>query len=334
MRARSLWRTMAAARSPPPRARATARCSARYRWRARRSRTGVVRGGCAMAMAGRGGRGRGGHARRDAGRVRGVDLAVRHRPRRYGRSSSGRSAPAATSPCSSWIDCERLRFDSCTGASRALMRTRSFATGRLGAVQSLTALDTRYGPIQLAVATNGDAVFAWRDSGGVRARRLTRGALGPIISLTTEAAWLYEPAIGPGGDAVIAWMVGDIAIGKHLQARTLSASGALGPVLDIPTPGQGTGVPGSASAPAATSSWCGTTRAGRCSAAGVGEHVRRLLVRSASPASGRVGEIAEPWTAPGSATRRARDPPVRPRRPRRRRARELDLLAAQRQRRW
>jgi len=116
--------------------------------------------------------------------------------------------------------------------------------------------------------------------------------------VTPEPAGVFQPAIGPAGDAVIAWMTGDFVVGKHVQARTLAADGALGPVLDIPTPGQGTGVPGVAVGAGGEVVVAWDDQGCRCRQAdGESGHLRRLLVRSATPAGGRVGEIAEAWNA-------------------------------------
>ncbi len=210
-----------------------------------------------------------------------------------------------------WGACERVVHFSCSGDHRLLARTRSISSGELGRVLSLSADGVGATDVRLAVAPDGDAVFMWSQRDGLRARRMTAGVLGPIVDVAPARNGGFQPAIGPGGDAVIAWITGDFIAGKHIRARTLSATGVLGPALEIPTPGQGTGVAGVGIGAGGDVVVAWDDQGCRCRGADGKAHVRRLLVRSASPASGRVGPIAEPWTAsrPGRADR-ALDPSV------------------------
>ncbi len=210
-----------------------------------------------------------------------------------------------------WGACERVVHFSCSGDQRLLARTRSISSGELGRVLPVSAEGVGATDFRLAVAPDGDAVFVWSQRDGERARRMTAGVLGPIIDVAPAGSGGFQPAIGPGGDAVLAWITGNFIAGKHIRARTLSPASVLGPALEIPTPGQGTGVSGVGIGAGGDVVVAWDDQGCRCRPATGKAHVRRLLVRSGSPASGRVGPIAEPWTAsrPGR-VERAIDPSV------------------------
>ena len=195
-----------------------------------------------------------------------------------------------------WTACELFAPDGCGGRMRAMARTRSIATGRLGPALELSAPGTHAGYPRFAVAPNGDAVFVWSASDGVRARWLTAGVLGPILDVSSQ--WvppyaIHQVVIGAGEDAVIAWTR---IRGKRTQARTLSAGGGLGPLLDIPTPGQGTGMPGVGVGPRGDIVVAWDDQDCPCFVPRRSRH-RRLLARSATPATGRIGPIAVLWRA-------------------------------------
>ena len=162
----------------------------------------------------------------------------------------------------SWSACVRLVFRSCSGDTRVLTRTRSIAAGRLGPVLSVSARGANAGDVHLAVAPNGDALFVWGESvAGLRARWMTGGVLGPIVDVESSPRHIFVAAIGSRGDAVIAWMVGDIGVGKHVRARTLSATASSARCSTSRRRVWERGCPASASARAAMSSSLGMTRA-------------------------------------------------------------------------
>ena len=72
--------------------------------------------------------------------------------------------------------------------------------------------------------------------------------------------------------------------------------GGLGPLLDIPTPGQGTGMPGVGVGPRGDIVVAWDDQDCPCFVPRRSRH-RRLLARSATPATGRIGPIAVLWRA-------------------------------------
>jgi hypothetical protein len=115
---------------------------------------------------------------------------------------------------------------------------RMSGTGTLGPVQVLSAPGTgiRIHGTDVAVDDDGDAVVLWAErqpDGGVVAkmRRLARdGTLSAEVVVSSGRTAVTDPAVAVDreGDAVLAWANDNI-----VQARTLTASGRLGPVETV-----------------------------------------------------------------------------------------------------
>jgi hypothetical protein len=98
------------------------------------------------------------------------------------------------------------------------------------------------------VTTNavGDAAFVWvrktTTPHRVVGRTLTaEGALSPVMVFSPPglAATFERVALDADGDAVFAWS-SRVGTQDHVQARTLSSAGVLGPVMDVSAPGTDT----------------------------------------------------------------------------------------------
>ena len=94
-------------------------------------------------------------------------------------------------------------------------------------------------PPEIATDADGDAVAVWRRSDGsnqrVQARTISAtGALGPIRTLSAagQNGESYQIATDADGDAVAVWLLFD-GSDRRLQARTISATGALGPIQNL-----------------------------------------------------------------------------------------------------
>lgn len=122
------------------------------------------------------------------------------------------------------------------GTTRIETRARS-AAGTLGAIQTLSPPDSN--AVQVAIDDQGDSIFVWQrfDGSNLRIQMRTRtaaGALSPIKTLSAAGEDANSPvvAIDPDGDAVIAWTRFD-GTNDRIQARALSAAGALSPVQNL-----------------------------------------------------------------------------------------------------
>jgi hypothetical protein len=99
----------------------------------------------------------------------------------------------------------------------------------------------------VATDLNGDTVFTWVNTGGfssprVQARTMTRrGVLGPLrnVSPFGEIGSHPQVATDDTGDSVITWVLEDGVDGDNdiVQARTLTANGSLGPIMDLSAAG-------------------------------------------------------------------------------------------------
>ncbi len=103
---------------------------------------------------------------------------------------------------------------------------------------------------EVAVASDGDTVFAWRHFDGtnwrVQARfRSAAGVLSPIQTLSAagQDAENLQLAVDTTGDAVMVWQRSDGAT-VRIEARTRSAAGVLSPVRTLSAAGQGASDPG------------------------------------------------------------------------------------------
>jgi hypothetical protein len=132
------------------------------------------------------------------------------------------------------------RFDGTNWRIQA--RARS-AAGALGTIQNLSAAGQSANSAQVAVDTQGDAVFTWRRFDGtnwrVQARaRSATGVLSPIQNLSGGGtASVPQLAVDADGDAVFTWQRFD---GAHwrIEARARSAAGALSQVQNLSAAGQ------------------------------------------------------------------------------------------------
>jgi hypothetical protein len=136
------------------------------------------------------------------------------------------------------------------GCTRVQARARS-ASGARSAVQTLSAPDREASSPQVAVDSDGDAVFAWSSDDGtmgcdagpchrIQARaRSADGALSPVQTLSASGEVLFgSPQVGvdSDGDAVFVWDRGDGTTqcgGSscfRVEARARSAAGTLSAV--------------------------------------------------------------------------------------------------------
>ena len=132
------------------------------------------------------------------------------------------------------------------GSDRRVQARTLSATGVLGPIQTLSPPaslgpeSTDNGP-KVAVDRLGHAVVVWRndDNFRVQARSRSRaGVLGPIQTLSAPVlhdTFYQKVAIDRRGNAVVTW-VADTQEGQQIQARTLSAAGRLGRLLNLRLP--------------------------------------------------------------------------------------------------
>ncbi len=106
-----------------------------------------------------------------------------------------------------------------------------------------TAGENAYAPV-VAVDDVGDGVFAWRrfDGSNDRIEARTRsadGTLGPVMRLSRagQPATGVQVDVDADGDAVFVWLRSDGA-NDRVQARTLSAGGALGAIRTLSRAGE------------------------------------------------------------------------------------------------
>ena len=118
------------------------------------------------------------------------------------------------------------------------------ADGVLGTPITLSAKGGDAFDAQIASDTTGDAVAVWQRFDGtnwrVQARTISRsGALGPILTLSAagEDAHGAQVASDADGDAVAVWQRFD-GTKLRAQARTISRSGALGPIRNLSVAGK------------------------------------------------------------------------------------------------
>ncbi|HEX8158866.1 MAG TPA: alpha/beta hydrolase, partial [Solirubrobacteraceae bacterium] len=135
--------------------------------------------------------------------------------------------------------------DGASGRSRIQLRSRS-RRGELGPVSDISNLATDAFGTQLGADSSGDAVLAWETfdfaSGShVHARtRSSKGRLGPLLAISDPAldSFGVQVAVDGDGDALFAWGVLDSATFTiHVQSRSLSREGVLGPIADVSDPG-------------------------------------------------------------------------------------------------
>jgi hypothetical protein len=134
-------------------------------------------------------------------------------------------------------------------------RTRS-AAGVLGFDPQLSDSGQDAFNPKVAVDPAGDATIVWSRYDGsnwrIQARTLSQfGVVGVApIAVSDTGVSGSEPQVGvdAAGNAVITWIAND-GVTDRIQTRTLTPAGALGPVLEVSTPGRNTWEPRLAVAP-------------------------------------------------------------------------------------
>jgi hypothetical protein len=133
------------------------------------------------------------------------------------------------------------RYDGSNDRIQAQPRS---AAGVLGLVRTLSVGGQPAFGNQAAIDGTGDAVVTWLRNDGAfdiaQARRLSAaGVMGPILNLAPTGRDAVDPhvAVDFAGNAVFTGRRWDGA-NDRVYARTLSAAGAVGPVLALSAPGQ------------------------------------------------------------------------------------------------
>jgi hypothetical protein len=127
---------------------------------------------------------------------------------------------------------------------RAQARTIS-AAGVLGPIRTLSRSGGSAAGALIASGADGDALAVWGRSDGsnhrVQARSISPpGVLGPIRTLSRagDRASAAGIASAANGDAIAIWRRFDSATSNRVQARTISAAGALGPIQTLSAAGE------------------------------------------------------------------------------------------------
>jgi hypothetical protein len=131
---------------------------------------------------------------------------------------------------------------------RVQARARS-STGTLSAVKTLSAAGQNAFNPQVAVDTDGDAVFTWQRSDGTNTRvqaraRSKAGTLSAVQTLSAAGQDANNPqvAVDADGDAVFTWTRSD-GTKVRVQAVRRSAAGTLSAVQDLSDAGQDANTP-------------------------------------------------------------------------------------------
>jgi hypothetical protein len=138
------------------------------------------------------------------------------------------------------------RFD---GTNQRIQARARSASGVLSPIQNLSAAGQNAFDPQLAVDTDGDAVFIWRRFDGTNQRiqaraRSAAGTLGPVQNLSAAGQNAFNPqmAVDADGDAVFTWQRSEGAQWR-IQARARSAAGTLSPIQNLTAAERGTQYP-------------------------------------------------------------------------------------------
>jgi hypothetical protein len=132
------------------------------------------------------------------------------------------------------------------GCARVQARARS-AAGDLSAIQTLSGPGKNAVVPQVAVDTNGNAVFVWYGDGGIQARaRSAAGTLSAvqILSAAAQGTGSSEVAVDQSGNAVFVWERNDGTTGcggagcSRIVARARSAAGDLSAIQTLSDPGK------------------------------------------------------------------------------------------------
>jgi hypothetical protein len=133
----------------------------------------------------------------------------------------------------------------CQGRAGFRVQARTLSSsGVLGPIQRLSHThEDAFGP-QVAVDSDGDAVFTWERQGRVfvrvQARALSStGILGPVQAISHGGSGGFNPqvAVRSDGKAIFTWTHANDR-GFRVQARTRSAAGVLGPVRNLSAVGR------------------------------------------------------------------------------------------------
>jgi hypothetical protein len=128
--------------------------------------------------------------------------------------------------------------------NRAEARTRT-AAGTLGPVQTLSAVDEQATQPEVAVESDGDALFTWSEGDSIQARRRTAGgAYGSVQTIAPAGLAAEQPQVAYDADgaAVFAWLRDDGA-NWRVQARRRTNGGSLSAVRNLSGPGQDASFP-------------------------------------------------------------------------------------------
>ena len=130
------------------------------------------------------------------------------------------------------------------GANERIQARARSAGGVLSAIQTLSGAGQDASDPQVAVDTDGDAVFTWARSDGTNQRiqaraRSAGGVLGPVQTLSAAGRDAFQPqvAIDADGDAVVIWRLFDGA-SQVIQSRARSAAGVLSPINTLTDTGR------------------------------------------------------------------------------------------------
>ena len=122
---------------------------------------------------------------------------------------------------------------------------------------------------QVAVDTDGDAVFTWYRFDGAHQRvqgraRASNGTLSAAQTLSAagQSATIPQVAVDADGDAVFTWQRSD-GTNSRVQARARTAGGTLSTAQTLSTAGEDWRSPRSRSTPTATRSSPGSAWAGQ-----------------------------------------------------------------------
>jgi hypothetical protein len=133
------------------------------------------------------------------------------------------------------------RYD---GSSYRVQARRRTSSGRLSAVQTLSASGQNATQPQVAVDSNGNAVVVWARYDGANfrievERRTSSGGLSLVRSLSAAGQDAFHPqlAMDPDGNAVVVWERAD-GMNDRIQARRRTSSGGLSAVQTLSASGQ------------------------------------------------------------------------------------------------
>ena len=187
--------------------------------------------------------------------------------------------------------------DPATGLAQVHARTR-LTDGRLGPILAVSEPAPDALGVRVAVNARGAAALSWIEYDSAAAQlvlrtriRSARGVLGPIVTASEPGTDAFDDsvALSDAGDTTVAWTTVDLTTGQmHAKARSRSAAGVLGPVVELADPALDAFMPQVATARNgdATFAWTQLDRASG--------HARvQTRTRSAGGALGPVAELTD-----------------------------------------